>query len=225
MIAQIRVSAASLLLLTAGVFAQQPVDHSGHHAHHMQVEGSGAVMNENRDRLPRDCSEISRDYAITVHAGRAYASDTPGQVFGMSQHEIRVEACSRIELTFVNEDSVRHQWMVHGLPKYLYPAGMFHIEASGGQQKTGTFIVPGDDRTYLVHCDMAQHMEKGMRGQLLVGRGSGDLWGVKGVSGDFFRASYLPPHTGLLAALLLALAFITTLWIFRQRFTSARKVK
>ena len=84
--------------------------------------------------------------------------------------------------------------MVHGLPRYLYPAGMFHLEAAGGETVTGTFIVPGDDRTYLVHCDMAQHMEKGMRAQLVVGSGSGDLWGVPGVSREFRRGNYLPAN-------------------------------
>ena len=67
--------------------------------------------------------------------------------------------------------------MVHGLPKYLYPAGMFHVEASGGRTRTGTFIVPGEDRNFLIHCDIAQHMEKGMRGQLVVGKGSGEMFG------------------------------------------------
>ena len=182
----------------------------------MSADTAGVVMNENHDTLPRDCKEIKHDYALTIYAGRKYASDVPGMIFGMSEHEIRVRACSRIEVTFVNEDSVRHQWMVHGLPKYLYPAGMFHIEASGGHRKTGTFIVPGDDRSYLIHCDMAQHMEKGMRGQLVVGKGSGDLWGVTGISDEFFRYSYLPNYTFWLAALVLASALLVTLYLLKR---------
>ena len=210
---------ACLILLLPIVGASQPgtsqagVDHSGHGSHQMSVDPAGVVMNENYNTLPRDCSEISGDYALTIHAGRKYANDIPGMIFGMSEHEIRVQPCSRIEITFVNEDAVRHQWMVHGLPRYLYPAGMFHIEASGGHRKTGTFIVPGDDRTYLVHCDMAQHMEKGMRGQLVVGKGSGKLWGVAGISDEFYRHSYLPPNALLLAALVFAIAFLASLWI------------
>ena len=120
----------------------------------------------------------------------------------MSEHELRVEPCSRLTVTFSNRDEIRHQWMVHGLPKYLYPGGMFHIEANGGETVTGTFIVPGDDRTYLLHCDMAQHMEKGMKGQLVVGRGSGDLWSVKGVSDAFDRDPYLPDDTAWWVSLL-----------------------
>jgi len=88
---------------------------------------------------------------------------------------------------------------------------MFHIEANGGQSKTGTFIVPAENKSYLIHCDMAQHMEKGMRGQLIVGSGSGDLWGVNGVSDQFLRAAYLPDNvdtlliSAIFAGMLLAL--------------------
>ena len=199
-----------------GEVKQTETDLSGHGSHQKSVDAAGVVMNENLETLPRDCTQIKHDYALTIHAGRKYAGDVPGMVFGMSQHEIRVQACSRIEVTFVNEDSVRHQWMVHGLPKYLYPAGMFHIEASGGHRKTGTFIVPGDDRSYLIHCDMAQHMEKGMRGQLVVGKGSGDLWGVAGISDEFFRYSYLPEYASWLAALVLAIALLVTLYLSKR---------
>jgi plastocyanin len=205
-----------LLLSPVTGNGQDTADHSAHGGHQMGLNPAGVVMNENHTTLPRDCSEISRDYAFTIRAGRDFARDIPGMIFGMSQHEVQVEPCSRIEITFDNKDEVRHQWMVHGLPKYLYPAGMFHIEASGGQSMKGTFIVPGDDRTYLVHCDMAQHMEKGMRGQLVVGEGSGDLWGVAGVSDEFYRFNYLPGRTALLAVLVLTFAFVTTFWFMRR---------
>jgi len=158
----------------------------------MVMSDAGMVMNANSDTLPRGCDAISRDYEFSIEGGRAHAAGHPGLIFGLSQHELRVEPCSRLTVSFSNLDQVRHQWMVHGLPKYLYPGGMFHIEANGGATMTGTFIVPGDDRTYLLHCDMAQHMEKGMKGQLVVGRGSGDLWSVKGQSDAFVRDDYLP---------------------------------
>jgi phosphate/sulfate permease len=47
-------------------------------------------------------------------------------------------------------------------------------------------------------------MEKGLRGQLVVGSGSGDLWGVNGVSDQFLRSSYLPESTAswIIAAIL-----------------------
>jgi len=179
--------------------AQDPASHivnqNSHSSHSMVVEVDGAVMNQNFRQLPRGCSQISGDHTFTVSAGRSYAKTEPGMIFGMSQYEFAVNPCSRVTVTFVNEDDVRHQWMVHGLPKYLYPAGMFHIEASGGRTQTGTFIAPSENRSYLVHCDLAQHMEKGMRAQLKVGTGSGDIWGVSGISDSFYRADYLPDYT------------------------------
>ncbi len=171
-------------------------------------------MNSNATTLPRDCKKISKEYEYTVHAGTEYAADFPGNVFGLSQHEHQVEPCSRITVTFVNKDEVRHQWMVHGLPKYLYPAGMFHLEAAGGHQQTGTFIVPSDDKTYLVHCDITQHMEKGMKAQLKVGKGDGDLWSIPSISGDFYADTYLPKKTSwLFSVSIVAGLFFTTLWL------------
>ena len=188
------------------------------HMHGATADAGGAVMHENTDMLPRDCEVISGDEEITVYAGREYAADYPDRVFGFSQHEYTVEPCSRITVTFINNDQVRHQWMVHGLPRYLYPGGMFHIEADGGERRTGVFIVPSDDRTYLVHCDMPQHMEKGMKAQLFVGNGSGDLWSIPGVSGDFDADAYLPESTGtqVLLAFLAGLA-VTLLGIWIRR--------
>ena len=196
------------LLLPVCVKGQENVDLSVHQDHQMTVDAGGVVMNENLATLPRDCNNISRDHRVTIRAGKKYADDIAGAVFGMDQYELQVEPCSRVTVTFVNEDQVRHQWMVHGLPKYLYPAGMFHIEASGGQSRTGTFIVPGDDQTFLIHCDMAQHMEKGMRGQLVVGAGSGNLWAVEGISDQFFRSGYLPPYTVPMVVLVLIFSII-----------------
>lgn len=192
--------------------------HDGHGHHGMQLDTAGMVMNANHDRLPRGCSEISRDYEFDIAAGREYAAAVPGTSFGLSIHEIRVEPCARVTVNFTNHDEVRHQWMVHGLPKYLYPTGMFHLEANAGASVSGTFIVPGDDRTYLIHCDMAQHMEKGMKGQLVVGKGSGDLWSVPGVSRQFYRDSYLPRGSWpALAAVFLAGLVAASLWVRRRR--------
>jgi len=151
----------------------------------MKFDATGMVMNSNATELPRDCAQLAGDYEFTVRVGTTYAENFPGMVFGMSEHELRVPPCSRVTVTLVNEDEIRHQWMLHGLPRYLYPQGMFHLEAAGGQSQTGTFIVPSDNQTYLVHCDMTQHMEKGLKGQLVVGSGSGDLWSIPGISRGF----------------------------------------
>jgi plastocyanin len=183
----------------------------------MIMSDAGMVMNQNSDQLPMGCEAISRDYSFSIEASIDYASDTPGMIFGMSEHELAVDPCSRVTVTFTNRDEVRHQWMVHGLPRYLYPGGMFHIEANGGATMTGTLIVPPDDKTYLVHCDMSQHMEKGMKGQLVVGKGSGDLWSVKGVSGGFERDSYLSAAQYLWLLLPAMMAVLAGLWLGSRR--------
>ena len=206
-----------VLLVPMPGTAQDESDHDSHSDHQMSVDSGGVVMNENLSSLPRDCSEISQEHRLTIRAGKKYAAAFAGAVFGMDQHEVRVAPCSRVTVTFVNEDAVRHQWMVHGLPKYLYPAGMFHIEASGGESRTGTFIVPGDDQTFLIHCDMAQHMEKGMRGQLVVGAGSGDLWAVAGVSDQFYRSDYLPANVNSILAFIIIISFLVSLRLLKKR--------
>ena len=163
-----------------------------HAHHHHRDEPGGLVMNENLDQLPRDCSSISADVNIDVSAGAGFATSFPQSIFAFDQQQFEVPPCSRVTVTFTNEDSVRHQWMLHGLPRYLYPGGMFHLEANGGETVSGGFIVPSDHRTYLVHCDLPQHMEKGMKAQLKVGNGSGDLWSVPGVSAGLRDDVYLP---------------------------------
>lgn len=180
----------SLLQCLFGTPFAQAQDHEHHRD--MRMDAGGMVMNENADQLPLDCTAVSRDYVFDVEAGVEHAMQRPGSMFAFSTSEFRVEPCSRITVTLHNRDAIRHQWMVHGLPRYLYPAGMFHIEAAGGESRTGTFIIPGDDATYLVHCDIAQHMEKGMKAQLVAGRGGAGLWAVPGVSAPLNRADYLP---------------------------------
>lgn len=147
-----------------------------------RMDMTAMVMNDNPDVLPADCESVSEDVAITVHAGTDHALYRNGKLFGYDNHEWRVRPCARVTVTFINEDDVRHQWMLHGLPRYIYPRGMFHLELNGAGTVQSSFIVPGDERTYLVHCDIAQHTEKGMKAQLVVGAGSGDLPNVPGVT-------------------------------------------
>lgn len=190
-------------------------------AHSMSVDEFGVLMNNNMNTLPDDCATLGPDVAFTVHAGTKYAAAYPGNIFGLSEHEYRVEPCSRVTVTFINDDDVRHQWMLHGLPKYLYPQGMFHLEAAGGQQRKGTFIVPSDDRTYLVHCDIAQHMEKGMKAQLIVGKGSGNLWSVPGISGDFERDLTLSKTSLLFIALASLASFTTAVFVLTRKINGS----
>ena len=189
-------SSGLLLVLSVAINAEETVDNNGHqhHAHHqhdstMRMDTTGMVMYENKNKLPKDCAEISEDVTIEVKAGTKYAKLYPGTVFGFDLHQWQVKPCSRVTVELTNDDDIRHQWMIHGLPKYLYPEGMFHIEINGKGKKTGTFIVPSSHFTYLVHCDIAQHMEKGMKAQLKVGSGRGDLPSIPGISAPKFLGS------------------------------------
>mgnify|MGYP003394108230 FL=1 len=156
----------ALLMFVSSTIAQTPGDQAGthqhHHHHHDQhtMDADGMVMNENTNQLPKDCDKIASEVQITVRAGRKYAQQFNGTMFGYDQREWQVPPCAKVTVTLINEDQVRHQWMIHGLPRYLYPEGMFHLEANGGAKKSGTFIVPSGAKTYLAHCDVAQHTEK-----------------------------------------------------------------
>lgn len=180
---------AALVLASSVALAAEPgpvivehkmlMDHGDGHL--MDMEG-GMVMGQNKDKLPPGCDKVSEDAEITVHAGHKYARDFPGTMFGFDRHEWRVKPCTRLTVHFINEDHVRHQWMMHGLPKFIYDKGMFHLEMTGPAKISGTLILPAEDRTYLVHCDIAQHMEKGMKGQLIVGKGGAPFPSIPGIS-------------------------------------------
>ncbi len=162
--------------------------------HMMDMEG-GMVMGQNKDKLPGGCDKISQDAEMTVRAGHKYSKSFPGTMYAFDQQEWRFKPCTRLTVHFINEDNVRHQWMMHGLPKYLYDKGMFHLEITGPAKISGTLILPNDDKTFLVHCDIAQHMEKGMKGQLVVGKGSANMPSIPGLTAQVIPDDYGPGAT------------------------------
>lgn len=157
--------------------------------HLMDMDG-GMVMGQNTDTLPGGCDKIAATKEITVRAGHKYSEKFPGTMWAFDQQEFQFEPCTKLTVHFINEDEIRHQWMMHGLPKYMYPKGMFHLEVSGPGSVSGTLILPPGDKTYLVHCDIAQHMEKGMKAQLKVGKGGEDLPSIPGVTASVFPDDY-----------------------------------
>lgn len=177
---------ALIWFFSTSVFAIDYVEHDGmlmdHGDGHLMDMAGGMVMGQNTDTLPGGCDSISETKEITVHAGHKYAEKFPGRMFTFDTQEFNFKPCTKLTVHFVNEDKIRHQWMMHGLPKYLYPKGMFHLEITGPAKISGTLILPPGDKTYLVHCDIAQHMEKGMKAQLKVGKGDGDLPSIPGVT-------------------------------------------
>lgn len=185
---------AGLLLIPALANAVEYTVHDkmmDHGGGHLMDMGGAMVMGQNKDRIPDGCSGIAAEKEITVHAGHKYAEKFPGRMFAFDTQVYRFEPCTRLTVNFVNDDNIRHQWMMHGLPKYIYPKGMFHMEVTGPAKISGTLILPPGDKTYLVHCDIAQHMEKGMKGQLIVGKGSDDLPSIPGVTPYVIQDSYV----------------------------------
>ncbi|HEB77547.1 MAG TPA: copper oxidase [Methylothermaceae bacterium] len=173
--------------------------------HRMDLDSM--VMNENPTRLPQGCTQISGDVKITVHAGRKYAQKFPGIVFAYDRQSWEVPPCARLTVRFINEDHIRHQFMVHGLPEDLYPMGMFTIEVSGPGEESASFILPPYKKTYLVHCDIAQHTEHGMKAQIKVAGGDGDLASLPGLTKPVRPDRYPTEWTaGSIVLLVLALA-------------------
>ncbi|MDD2863535.1 MAG: copper oxidase [Methylococcales bacterium] len=148
----------------------------------MQMDEKGMVMNSNSDNLPKDCPQISETVNLTVHAGHQYAAKFNGKMFAFDSQQWDVKPCAKINITFINDDQIRHQFMIHGLPGYLYPDGMLHLELYGQGELQASVIVPSLKKTYLVHCELAQHAEKGMKAQLKVGGGDGDLSSIPTIS-------------------------------------------
>jgi len=190
----------SLLVLIA--HTSLAMDHGG-----MIMDDKGMIMNANSDRLPRDCQKISETVEITIHAGQKYALKFNGKMFAFDQQQWDVKPCAKLNITFINDDQIRHQLMIHGLPGYLYPEGMFHLELYGAGELKASLILPSQKKTYLVHCELPQHAEKGMKGQLKVDGGDGDLPSIPGVSApikaDVYPVEWSHAALGLLLFCLL----------------------
>lgn len=156
----------------------------------MQMDEKGMVMNSNPDNLPKDCPQISETVNLTIRAGHQHATKFNGKMFSFDAQQWDVKPCAKINIIFINDDQIRHQLMIHGLPGYLYPDGMLHLELYGQGQLQASLIVPSLKKTYLVHCELAQHAEKGMKGQLKVGGGDGDLPSISGISAPIKADAY-----------------------------------
>jgi len=193
----------------------------------MVMDETGMIMNYNNDKIPRDCPKIAGDVDITVHGGHEYAKKFNGSMYAFDQQQWDVAPCSRINLTFINDDKIRHQFMIHDLPGYIYPKGMFTIEVNGPGQKKASFILPSQIKTYLVHCEVPQHMEKGMKAQIKVGGGDGDLPSIPGISApanpDVYGVEWNKTAWLALLASFLAGAALLLLLNKLKRWTEKRK--
>ncbi|WP_232463795.1 plastocyanin/azurin family copper-binding protein [Methylovulum psychrotolerans] len=198
------------LILSLLLLAAHPAPAAMHHHAGMVMDEKGMIMNDNPDTLPRDCQKLSETVDITIHAGQQHATRFNGKMFAFDQQEWHVKPCAKINITFINDDQIRHQLMIHGLPGYLYPEGMFHLELNGAGELKASLIMPSQKKTYLVHCELPQHAEKGMKAQLKVDGGDGDLPSIPGISAavkaDSYPVDWTRTNVGIL--LLCALAGI-----------------
>lgn len=178
------------------------------------------VMGENKDQLPTKCDSISSWQNITINAGREYAEQFNGKAFTYDNRTLQFEKCTKLTVTFVNNDSVRHQWMIHGLPWNRYPKGMFTLEVTGPGKETGTLILPAHDETYKVHCGLPQHAQKGMKAQIKVGEGDGKVANIPGYTDAYNEYQYekkSPWKAGLiLAVTTLALGLVLAIVLARK---------
>lgn len=185
------VLAAVGLLVTAGAVAtlggipstamQSDHDDGGHdHGGHgdgghgdggmdMEMVPNGTIVNENVDELPPGCDEIAGEREVTIQGGVEHSE--AGEMYSFGRDRLELEQCTAVTVTFVNQDDVRHQWMIHGLPAETYPMGMFNIEVNGPASVTATFVTPGADTTLHTHCSLPQHEQKGMAMAVVVGEG------------------------------------------------------
>lgn len=141
--------------------------------------GAAKVVHENTDELPPGCEEIAGDEHITVRGGKNHTTAFPGTTFGFDHHSWDFAACTRLTVTFVNDDPIRHQFMLHG----VFPEGFLLLEVDGPGEETGTTILGSRPATLMAHCGVNQHQQKGMKAQVLVAGGVGDLPNVPGISG------------------------------------------
>jgi uncharacterized cupredoxin-like copper-binding protein len=204
--------------LLALLFFMSPVGFAN-----MQMDEKGMVMNANSDNLPKDCPQISETIDLTVRAGHKYAAKFNGKMFAFDQQEWNVKPCAKVNITFVNDDQIRHQFMIHGLPGYLYPDGMLHLELYGEGELRASLIMPSQKKTYLVHCELAQHAEKGMKAQLKVGGGDGDLPSIPGISAPIKTDNYSFDWIGLkwgIVVILVVFSLVYTggRWLFLRYF-------
>jgi uncharacterized cupredoxin-like copper-binding protein len=189
---------------------------------HMMMDEKGMIMNANTDHLPQDCQQISKDVDITIRAGRQYAEQFNGKMFAFDHQEWDVPACARVNITFYNDDDIRHQLMIHGLPGYIYPQGMFHLELYGKGKLQASLIVPAIKKTYLVHCELPQHMEKGMKAQLKVDGGDGNLPSIPGLSKPVRADIYPVALTAMDAVIALICAILSSMILL---FLSKQEIK
>lgn len=137
------------------------------------------IFNENTDEAPPGCDGITGERLVEV---TAVSGNDGYPLFEYQPTVIETEPCTRLTVTFSSQTRIRHQFVVRGLPEETYPGGQFGIEADAGAEETATFVTPAEDTTLPFESTVGSQAKSGLRGQIVVGEGDGDVEGIPGVT-------------------------------------------
>ena len=114
--------------------------------------------------VAESCKQPRGFRRVRLKGGTRFARE--GEVYAFEPRVIRAEPCETVEVILENTDKVRHALMLPGLNP------MFMLEFRGIDTQVARFVTPDRDVTLEFHCHVETHEKMGMRGLLIVGRGS-----------------------------------------------------
>jgi Cu/Ag efflux protein CusF/uncharacterized cupredoxin-like copper-binding protein len=119
---------------------------------------------ESHKVVATSCREPKSTVRVKIKEGTGAAGT--GEVYGFEPRVIHAQPCQRVEVVLENTDPIRHDFMIPGLDP------MFALDFRGPGVETASFVTPDHDVTLAFHCHVPTHEEMGMRGLIVVGRGS-----------------------------------------------------
>jgi Cu/Ag efflux protein CusF/plastocyanin len=114
--------------------------------------------------VARSCTSPKGVRRVRISEGTQAAG--PGAVYGFAPNVIHVAPCETVEIALENTDQIRHDVMIPGLDP------MFTLDFRGPGREAGHFVTPDHDVTLEFHCHVPGHEAIGMRGLIIVGKGS-----------------------------------------------------
>jgi Cu/Ag efflux protein CusF/plastocyanin len=119
---------------------------------------------ESHKLVAKSCNAPRSTLHVRVKEGTGAAA--AGQVYGFQPRVIHAKPCETVELEVENTDAVRHDFMIPGLDP------MLATDFRGPGSEIARFVTPDHDVTLEFHCHVPTHEAMGMRGLIIVGKGS-----------------------------------------------------